>query len=78
MVSVHGYNKEKKPKGFSDVYLMAIFFAAFVAGVAIAGGKTLIFLIKFVIQNWIWVLVGIGASIFVFKVLLPKVRKHEV
>ena len=76
MVRVHGYNKEKKKKGFSDVYLAAILFAAFAAGVAVAGGKTLMFVIGFVIRNWIWVLVGIAAVVVIVK-FLSRGKKHE-
>ncbi len=78
MVSIHGYNKEKKHKGFSDVYLAAILFAVFAAFVFVGGLKFLIFLISFVVKNWVWVLVGIAAIVVVIKFVIPKGRKHEV
>ncbi len=76
MVRVHGYNKEKKRKGFSDVYLMAIIFAAFAAFVFVGGLKVLIFVIGFVIRNWVWVLVGIAAVVVIVK-FLSRGKKHE-
>ncbi len=78
MVSVHGYNKEKRRKGFSDIYLMAILFAAFAAGIFIGGLKFLTFLVSFVIKNWVWVLVVIAVIFVVFKFVLSKGEKHEV
>ncbi len=77
MVSVHGYNKEKKRKGFSDIYFMAIIFAAIAAFVFVGGLKILMFVIGFVVRNWVWVLVGIAAVVVIVK-FLSRGRKHAV
>lgn len=74
MVKIHGYNKEKKEKGFADVYLMAFVFAIVCVFVFIGGLHLLLLTINFVIKNWVWVLVGIGALVVVFKFLTRK--KH--
>ncbi len=77
MVSIHGYNKEKKRKGFSDIYFMALCFGLFCAFVFVGGLKFFIFIVSFVIKNWVWVFVIVAVLFVVFKFVLPRRRKHE-
>lgn len=69
MVSVHGYNNEKKGGGFSDLYLMAGAFGIFVGVMLIGGGIGVEFLIRLAIEYWIWVVVGIGVVVICAKFL---------
>jgi len=76
MVSIHGYNKEKKDKGFSDVYLLSFFFAVVAMFVFVGLLYGTIFLFRFAVDNWVWVLVGVVVVFFVFKFILSG-SKHE-
>lgn len=78
MVSIHGYNKEKKIKGFFDIYLMVTCFSLFCAIVFVGGLKFFNFLVSFVIKNWVWILVAVAVVFVVFKFVLPRGKKHAV
>ena len=65
MVRVHGYNPERKSKGFLDLYLMAVVIAIVGAVVLIAAGLSIKFLVLKIIQYWIWVLVVLGALVVI-------------
>ena len=54
-MKIHGYNEEKKGKGFSDIYTMAISFGLFLAVLLILGVNGIIFLVKLIIKNWMLV-----------------------
>lgn len=63
MARIHNYNKERKDKGFFDVYLMALLFGLLAAFMFIGGGIGLIFLAKLALEYWVWVIV-IGVVVF--------------
>jgi hypothetical protein len=66
----HLRGKEKNV-GYSDVYLKAGLIGAFVAGAFIGGGKVIKFIIKLLIEYWLWALACIAFLIilrrFIFK-----------
>lgn len=72
MVRIHGYNKEKKEKGFLDMYGMAILFGIFVAAFLIVGAKGLIFLINILLKYWLWVLVVLFGIVLIKRFLLKR------
>lgn len=72
MVSVHTYNKEKKEKGFIDMYGMVIVFGVFVAVFLIVGAKGLIFLVNILIKYWLWVLLVMFGIVFIKRFLLRR------
>ena len=78
MVSVYGYNKEKKTKDFFDVYMMAVLFAVFAAFVFIGGLKILVIVINFLIKNWVWVLVVVAMIVVLVRFVFTRRTKHEV
>lgn len=67
MVRVHGYNAERKEKGFGDLYIMAILFGALAVVVLVIGGKGLAFLISFFIDKWVWLVAVVLAIILIRK-----------
>ena len=67
MARVHNYNKEKKDKGFSDVYLMAGLFGLLAGFVFIGGGIGLIFLLDLVVKYWVWVIVLVVVVVLIAK-----------
>lgn len=74
---IWSYNKERKEKGFVDIYIMAIMFGCFAAILLIGGGIGLKFTIKFLIENWAWALGSIFAAILLRKFYLIKTRNSS-
>ena len=77
MVKIHGYNEERKTKGFSDVYLLAFFFAIVAMFVFVGLLYGSIFLFNFVVRNWVWVLVGCVVAVFVLRFIRSRGSKYE-
>jgi hypothetical protein len=75
MVRIHLHNKEKKERRFIDAYGMALFFGALLAVFLIIGTKGLIFLIKVLIEYWLWVLLVMVGIVFIKRYLLRKIKK---
>lgn len=51
------YNKEEKEKSKFDIYVKAILFGILGAFGLIFGGLALKFIIKYLIEYWVWVIV---------------------
>lgn len=77
MVSVYGYNPEKKQKSFSDIYLMAIFFGIFSGFIVIGGGIGIKYFLFLIINKW-KLSIGIVVILFLIKMyVLPKLKKEK-
>ena len=63
MASFYGYNREKKRKGFSDIYVKAAILGLVIALFFIGGGIGIKFIVLLLIKYWIWVLVLLGSAL---------------
>ena len=72
MVTIHNYYKEKPGVKHGDVYLKAGLFGAFLAFVLLGGIKLLIYLIKLLIEYWVWAIGVIGCVFLARHFLIRK------
>lgn len=78
MVSVHGYNKEKKNNSFLDIYLMAGVIGVFVALFLIGGSIGLKYTIVFLIDKWVWVVASILGAVLVWNFVIKKKKTKQL
>lgn len=78
MVSVHGYNAEKKDKSFLNIYIFAVIFGTFSALILIGGGITIMRVLNFLVTKWVWFMIAALASLFVWKFVINKKTKRQL
>ena len=78
---IYNYNKERKIKSKSNIYIKFIIFGIIVAIVFIGGLKVLVAIIKFLIKAlakyWIWFIVGFFIFIFLIRFLKNRRRRKD-
>ena len=68
------YNKEKKKESYFHVYFLAGMLGFALFFFLLLSTKVIIFTLKFVFDNWIWVTVGV----LILLILIKKLKKPKV